>query len=253
MTAPQADAVACRLRDARRVAVLGGAGLSAGSGIPTFRGGGDSLWSRFDPMRLATPEAWQADPALVWAWYRWRMALVAAAVPNAGHRAIAALAAHVALRVVTQNVDDLHERAGSRDVVHVHGRLGALRCADCSELHAAALAPLVPADVPERLPPERCTRCGGAVRPGVVWFGEALADEAWDAAVAAMACDVLLVVGTSGQVQPAASLARIAASRGAWVVEINPERGGLSGDADLHWPVPADEALPAVVDALGGA
>src|SRR5690606_4962346 len=148
-----------------RVVALTGAGMSADSGVPTFRGGQDSLWSQFDPMRLATPEAFAADPALVWAWYAWRMALVAPARPTAGHLALAALAnVHPDVRVVTQNVDDLHERAGSVDVVHLHGSLFRPRCSACAtpcdqDCIDAALAsqPIL------RLAPPRCGRCDGRI------------------------------------------------------------------------------------------
>lgn len=228
------------------VCVLTGAGMSAESGIPTFRGTHDSLWSRFDPMRLATAEAWRDDPALVWGWYRWRMHLVREAEPNAGHRALAELAQRLSLSLVTQNVDDLHERAGSIVDAHVHGSLFALRCFACERLHDGALDDYV--DDAQRVEPMQCMACGGYIRPGVVWFGEALPDDAWATAVdAATRCALMLVVGTSGLVYPAAGLPALARRHGATVVEINPEPTALSAEADHVWRATAAQALPLLV------
>ena len=183
------DALRRTIDNGGRVCVLTGAGMSAESGIPTFRGTHDSLWSRFDPMRLATAEAWREDPALVWGWYRWRMRLVRDAQPNAGHRALAALAQRVPLSLVTQNVDDLHERAGSTGVVHLHGELLRSRCIDCGAgEHPDPIVrpPAPPADGAREEAP-RCAACGGLIRPGVVWFGEALPVQAWSRALDALA------------------------------------------------------------------
>ncbi len=241
------------LRDARRVAVLTGAGMSAESGIPTFRGARNGLWARFDPMTLATEAAYRKDRALVWGWYRWRMALVAQARPRAGHFAIARLQAQLPqVVVVTQNVDDLHERAGTRDVVHLHGSLFAMRCLLCQRPHAAAsTAPTMPLEPSLRVEPPACAHCGGPVRPGVVWFGEPLPVAAWERAVAAISgCDALLVVGTSGVVHPAAGLPGLARERGRPVIEINPEETAISRLADLCWRVSAAEGLPALVRRL---
>ncbi|KRA45385.1 NAD-dependent deacylase [Pseudoxanthomonas sp. Root630] len=221
--------------------MLTGAGMSAESGIPTFRGTRDSLWSRFDPMRLATADAWREDPALVWGWYRWRMQGVRDAQPNAGHRALAELARHVPLSLVTQNVDDLHERAGSVVDGHVHGSLFALRCFACGRAHTALDDYMEGA---QRVEPMRCTACGDRIRPGVVWFGEALPDDAWASAVdAAERCALMLVVGTSGLVYPAAGLPALARRHGATVVEINPEPTALSAEVDHVWRATAAEAL----------
>nr|WP_298125866.1 NAD-dependent deacylase [uncultured Pseudoxanthomonas sp.] len=225
------------------ICVLTGAGMSAESGIPTFRGSHDSLWSRFDPMRLATAGAWREDPALVWGWYRWRMQLVREAQPNAGHRALAELARRVPLWLVTQNVDDLHERGGSVVDAHVHGSLFALRCFACAHAHEGPLDEYV-GDA-QRVEPMRCVACGDRIRPGVVWFGEALPDDAWATAVdAATRCALMLVVGTSGLVYPAAGLPALARRHGAIVVEINPEPTALSADADHVWRATAAQALP---------
>lgn len=243
MPAAIADALQRTIDIGGRVCVLTGAGMSAESGIPTFRGTHDSLWSRFDPMRLATAEAWRADPALVWGWYRWRMQLVREAQPNAGHVALADLARRVPLSLVTQNVDDLHERAGSIVDAHVHGSLFALRCFACGRAHEGALDDYV--DGRQQVAPMRCAACGDAIRPGVVWFGEALPDDAWDAATdAATRCALMLVVGTSGLVYPAAGLPALARRHGATVVEINPESTALSAEADHVWRSTAALALP---------
>ncbi|WP_241047159.1 NAD-dependent deacylase [Pseudoxanthomonas sp. LH2527] len=238
-----ADALQLTIDEGGRVCVLTGAGISAESGIPTFRGTHDSLWSRFDPMRLATAEAWREDPALVWGWYRWRMQLVRDAQPNAGHRALADLAERIPLSLVTQNVDDLHERAGSVVDAHVHGSLFALRCFACGCAHEGVLDDYV--DGARRVEPMRCVSCGDRIRPGVVWFGEALPDDAWDAATdAATHCTLMLVVGTSGLVYPAAGLPAVARRQGAIVIEINPEPTALSADADHVWRATAAVALP---------
>ena len=247
MTAPPAavvEAFRATLANGGRVCVLTGAGMSAESGVPTFRGGKDSLWSRFDPMQLATADAWRTDAPLVWAWYRWRMARVRAARPHAGHHALADMAARGAqVSLVTQNVDDLHERAGSRVDAHVHGDLFALRCFDCGYAHRGDL-PAFDAQA-LRVEPMACASCGGRIRPGVVWFGEALPEEAWQAAeTAARDCALMLVVGTSGLVHPAAGLPALASYHGATIVEINPEPTVLSATADHVWRASAASALP---------
>lgn len=257
-SAPQQDtiaAIADLLRDATRIVVMTGAGMSAESGIPTFRGAQGGLWSQFDPQRLATPTAYRADKSLVWGWYRWRTSLVERARPHAGHLAIAALEQLKRdLAIVTQNVDDLHERAGSNDVIHLHGSLFSLRCFACARPHPYAPdADLVTAEPILRVEPPRCRHCGGSIRPGVVWFGEQLPQRAWSRAELLMeATDALLVVGTSGVVQPAASLPRVAKHHGASVIEINPERSALTSVADIHCAAKAVEALPCIVALLPG-
>ncbi len=223
------DQICSWLRTAKHVVVVTGAGISAESGMPTFRDAQTGLWGRFRPEDLATPDAFRRDPALVWGWYEWRRMRALRCAPNAGHLALAELARQVPrLTLVTQNVDDLHERAGSTDVIHVHGSLHAQRCFACARSHT--LPPGVP-DEPEGgrlLEPPRCTHCGGRIRPGVVWFGEALPEAPWRQAVkAAEAADVMLVVGTSGLVYPAASLPEIAAERDRPVVVVNPAGSGL--------------------------
>lgn len=238
-------------RSARRVLVLTRAGASAESGVPTFRDAVAGLWSRFDPMQLATPEAWAADPAMCWAWYGWRAHLIRIAEPNPGHRAITAWQQRpgVDLRVSTQNIDDLHERAGTEVMAHVHGDLFALRCAECG-MPSAAGYPEVPRPV-ERLDPPRCERCGGLVRPGVVWFGEMLPEGALEISVeTARWAELVVVVGTSGLVYPAAAIPGVARDTGVPVVEVNPEGSTLPDGADHVIEAPAGQALPALVAAL---
>lgn len=238
-----------------RIVFLTGAGMSAESGIPTFRDALTGLWARHDAAQLATPSAFARDPALVWGWYRWRAAMARRAQPNAGHLGIAGLARRGhAVDVVTQNVDDLHERAGSPDVVHLHGSLFASRCLDCG-------ASRVPDPILERLDglaegaretPPACDTCGGPFRPGVVWFGEALPEAAWNRAVGAVEdCELLVVVGTSGLVQPAASLPSLARRRGARVIEVNPVESGISMHADERLPMPASAGVQALLDRFG--
>ncbi len=219
-----------RLRKAQHIVVFTGAGASAESGIPTFRDALTGLWERFDPAQLATSEAFRADPALCWGWYEWRRQKVLQAQPNGSHLAISELARQVhKLTVVTQNVDDLHERAGSRDVIHLHGSLHSPRCIDCGQPYTL---PLTSDALPEdgrRIEPPRCNACSGYVRPGVVWFGEMLPEDAWSAGLAAAhECDVFLSIGTSGIVYPAAELPLRALGRGATVVHMNPVRFDVS-------------------------
>ncbi len=239
-------------RQASRVTVMTGAGMSAESGVPTFRDAPESLWSRFDPKRLTSVDAWWEDRHLVWGWHMWLALLMKTAEPNAGHHALAAWARRpgVDVTIVTQNIDDLHERAGSQVSAKVHGSMTAFRCESCDVDHDE------PVDIPdepvERLAPPECRHCGEAVRPGVVWFGEMLPQDHFSAAIDAMLdADLVLVVGTSGIVQPAASLPDLARGHGVPVVEINPQPTALSGRVDRVWRASAAEALPVLVEALG--
>jgi NAD-dependent deacetylase len=220
------------LREAQHVVVLTGSGASAESGVPTFRDKQVGLWERFDATELATPAAFRRDPALVWGWYEWRRKVVLTAQPNAGHRALVALAQRVPhFTLVTQNVDDLHERAGSSAVLHLHGELARPYCEACQGPY------VFPAGVPEvpeegaRIEPPRCEACGATVRPGVVWFGESLPEAPWrQAREAARGCNVFLCVGTSALVYPAAALAQFAIVAGAVVVGVNPTPAELGAE-----------------------
>ncbi len=234
------------LRQAKHVVVLTGAGVSAESGVPTFRQAQTGLWARYDPSELATPDAFRRDPKLVWEWYAWRRQLVARAEPNPGHLALARLASLVPrLTLVTQNVDGLHQRAGSRDVIELHGNLTRSKCLDHG--HPVSGWP----DTGEGPPP--CPRCGSPLRPDVVWFGESLPYEALGAALAAArACDLFMAIGTSALVQPAASLPSQAHERRVPVVEINPQATPLTPHAAAALAYPAGEALPALLAAAFG-
>ena len=221
---------------------LTGAGVSAESGLATFRGAG-GLWEGRDPATLATPEAFHEDPLTVWRFYAWRRARAAAARPNPAHEALVALErARDGFLLVTQNVDGLHERCGSRRVVRLHGSLWRVRCTAEGRESEDAREELGP------LPP-RCD-CGALLRPGVVWFGEALPVEPLAKALdAARGADLVLVIGTSSLVYPAADLPRIARARGAYVVEINPEPTPLSVEVDERLPGPAGRVLPELLRA----
>lgn len=203
------------LRTARHVAVLTGAGVSAESGIPTFREAQTGLWARFDPTELATPQAFARNPRLVWEWYAWRRQLVSRAEPNPAHVALARLEGLVPrLTLITQNVDGLHARAGSTAPIELHGSLARVRCSAEGTRYTSW---------PEAEPiPPPCPACGAYLRPDVVWFGEALPEQALaDAWAAAQGCDLLLSIGTSGQVYPAAALPDLAYRAGATVAVIN--------------------------------
>lgn len=211
------------LRTARHLVVVTGAGVSAESGLPTFRDKQTGLWERFNPEDLATPGAFDRDPALVWGWYEWRRMKAARALPNAAHLAIRRLEEIVPrVTLVTQNVDDLHERAGSRVVHHLHGTLKNPFCSGCKRpFH---FSPEIPDD-PEAgrsVDPPRCAHCGARIRPGVVWFGEEMPQREWNIAEqAALECDVFACVGTSSLVYPAALLIQRAIGRGVVTVQIN--------------------------------
>ncbi len=228
------------LRSARSVAVLTGAGVSAASGLPTFRDAQTGLWAQYRPEDLATPEAFHRDPRLVWEWYAWRRELLAQAAPNAAHFALAALARHVPqLTLITQNVDGLHQGAGSANVLELHGSLARTKC---SREDIVAEEWEDTGDVPPR-----CPRCDALLRPDVVWFGEGLPPQALQAATeAASTCDVFLSIGTSGQVEPAASLLGLASRHGATTAVFNVQPGQ---PADFVILGPADRTLPALLQA----
>lgn len=221
------------------ITVLTGAGVSAESGVPTFRGS-EGLWKDHRPEDLATPEAYARNPALVWEWYRWRQELVAGTQPNPAHEALAAGETRGgAFTLITQNVDGHHERAGSRSVVELHGNLFRGRCPRDGTLASLRDAPF--AGVPE------CPRCGGPLRPDVVWFGESLREDVLKRAfVAAESADVFVVIGTSAVVHPAAALPGFARNFGAKVIEVNIEDTALSAVADCMLRGPAAELVPLI-------
>ena len=232
------DAVRRLLGGARSLTVLTGAGASAESGVPTFRGPG-GLWRQFRPEDLATPQAFARDPKLVWEWYDWRRSLIARTEPNAGHHALVSLAQAISrFTLITQNVDGLHDLAGSRGVLKVHGDIWDVRCLQCS-------VQLVDRRVPLPSLPPMCAECGGMLRPAVVWFGEALPEKIWsEAECAARSSEVFLICGTSALVYPAAGLAAIAKRAGAAIVEVNVEETGITSLADYYLCGPSGEILP---------
>lgn len=237
------EPVLAALRTAAHVAVLTGAGVSAESGIPTFREALTGLWANYDPEELATPGGFRRQPDLVWRWYRERRRQIAEARPNPAHAALAALERLVPrVTLITQNIDGLHARAGSSDVVELHGNIARVKCAGAGHLAADY-------EDGERAP--RCPRCGDLLRPDVVWFGELLppaaVERAWEAA---RSCDIFLSVGTSNLVEPAASLPWIAAARGTPVLVINTTaEGQRSGPTIHHLLGPAGAVLPALLEA----
>lgn len=250
---PIDPALLTTLRAAGRVVVFTGAGVSAESGIPTFRDKQAGLWERFDAAQLATPDAFERDPALVWGWYEWRRTTVLNAHPNPAHLAIAAMADLVPeLTLITQNVDNLHERAGSRDVLHLHGELGRPYCETCHEFFTFPNSAPQPRSGGACIDPPRCKSCGGRVRPGVVWFGESLPQRQWlSACDAARRCDVFFCVGTSSLVQPAASLTRLGIAAGAKTVQVNPNSTEIDDAVTFTLRAPAGVVLPQLLSALG--
>lgn len=229
------------LKSAQRVTVLTGAGVSAESGVPTFRDALTGLWSSFNPQELATRQAFQRNPKMVWEWYAYRRQLTASAAPNPGHYALAQLETRVPkFTLITQNIDGLHARAGSQNIIELHGNIHRTKCFKED-------APVDTWIDDEQIPP-RCPRCGSYLRPAVVWFGEMLPPLALDQSFnAAESCDVFLSIGTSGVVEPAASLPFIALRAGAVVVEINPDETPLSKSAAFRIAAPSGLALLALL------
>ncbi|MFQ5329060.1 MAG: NAD-dependent deacetylase [Thermodesulfobacteriota bacterium] len=234
------EEVRARLEEARSVAVLTGAGVSAESGVPTFRGAG-GLWRNYRAEELATPQAFARDPALVWGWYNMRRETLADLSPNSAHTALAALEGRLEdFTLITQNVDALHAMGGSRRIVELHGNIWRVRCTGCGAVRENR-------DVPIAIPPS-CDKCGALLRPHIVWFGEALQDDVIAAAYAALErCDLLLVIGTSGVVQPAASMAAAAKGAGAYVVEVNIEATPNTTVVDQMIVGRAAEMVPLIV------
>ncbi len=232
-----------RVARARSICVLTGAGMSAESGLPTFRGA-DGLWRTHRVEELASPQGFARDPELVWTWYDERRFAHDGAQPNAGHYALAELArVHEHVVIATQNVDSLHLRAGSRDVLELHGHLREARCNRCGTRIALDERPMTPA---------RFTHgCGGLFRPDIVWFGESLPDAIWQRAIAAArAADTILVVGTSGLVNPAAMLATHFPQEDAFIIEVNPDETAITGYADVHLRDTAARCLPQLLEAM---
>jgi len=226
------------IRESRRPVALTGAGISAESGVPTFRGAG-GLWRQFRAEDLATPQAFHRDPKLVWEWYDFRRQSLKGVEPNAGHTFLARWQMRrPEVVLITQNVDGLHDRAGSRNVLKLHGDIWMVRCTVCGRETRNEEAPL------DEIPPS-CADCTGLLRPGVVWFGESLPPGVWERAEDAVDdCDLLLVVGTSAVVYPAAGLVPSAKSHGARVIEVNLEETPVSGTVDLSLLGKAGEILP---------
>jgi len=242
-------ALAARLRSARTVTVMTGAGVSAASGVPTFRGA-EGLWRSFRPEDLATPSAFARDPALVWEWYAWRRERVASCQPNAAHHVLAKWSRDDTkrVRIITQNVDDLHLHAGTRELIRLHGSLWETKCFNAC---AAGVHPRRDESVTLTSNLPRCPHCGGLARPAVVWFGEPLDAAAVDRALGLLSCDVFLTVGTSAIVYPAAGLVREAQARGAFTAEINLEPTPASSAVDLSLLGAAEHVLPSLDGMLG--
>ncbi len=233
-----------RLYKAYNVVVLTGAGISAASGVPTFRGK-DGLWNKFNPEELANVDAFLKNPELVWEWYQWRRNLIKNVKPNLGHYALVDLEGfYNEFTLITQNVDNLHQLAGSRNVIELHGNIMRNKCHNCGRLYEREVE-FKNGELPT------CPHCGGLIRPDVVWFGEMLpADAIQSAQQAAAAAEVFFSIGTSAQVEPAASLPYLAKGNGAYLVEINPEPTPLTDVADEAFLMPAEDVLPLLVIAL---
>lgn len=252
MADPESDSptvpagLAALLAERPALLILTGAGISAESGIPTFREAQTGLWARFSPSDLATPEAFAAHPQRVWDWYRWRRQCIRDGGPNAGHRAVAALQTHLdAVDVVTQNVDGLHQAGGATQVAELHGNLWRERC------HAGCGFRRTASEVGAGAPPI-CPDCGAMLRPDVVWFGESLPEAALNAADRALRCaELVFVVGTSNLVYPAAAIPEQALAGGRTVVEVNPADTPLSSRVDYRLAGPASTYLPAIARAAG--
>lgn len=229
-----------------------GAGISAESGVPTFRDA-NGLWKNYRPEDLATPEAFRRNPRLVWEFYKWRMKLISKARPNRAHLALARLEEMGILKaVITQNVDDLHREAGTKNLIELHGNIFRVRCTACSYREnlkeSERLEELLSSD---ELP--KCPRCGSLLRPDVVWFGEALPKGALEKAFElASKADVVLVIGTSGVVYPAAYIPYIVKEHGGRVIEVNPRRSGITPIADVFIPKPAGEGMGKILEVVEG-
>lgn len=239
------------LRQSRNITVFTGAGISAESGIPTFRTPHEGLWHHLDPQLIGSIDGFRNSPDIVWGWMALHHAQMRQAQPNPAHVAIAQMAERVdSLKLISQNVDDLHERAGSQSVIHLHGEMMRPRCFGCGREYLGPLhAPDILVDGSPIEPP-RCQYCNGLIRPGSVLFGEKLSKRVWEAAAQAVrSCDLCLIVGTSGEVNPAAKLPLLARHNGATLVQVNLEPNDFSKIVDFDLPGSAGVVLPALFDA----
>jgi NAD-dependent deacetylase len=239
--------LARRIQETSQITLLTGAGISAASGVPTFRGD-EGLWKSYSPQELATPEAFQHDPALVWEWYDWRRGLISKCRPNAAHHVLAAWSRrYPGFTLITQNVDGLHEKAGTENVIRFHGSIWEVFCRDrCPASPPRWVDNTVPL---EKIPPS-CPYCGALIRPGVVWFGEGIDPEVLEKSAASLDCGVFITIGTAAVVYPAAGLVSEAHRRGAFTVEINLEATPASRSVDLSIQGPAEVVLQKVEDLL---
>lgn len=238
--------VKAKMRSAAKVAVLTGAGVSAESGVPTFRGE-EGLWRNFRPEELATPEAFAQNPKLVWEWYDWRRGLIAKLEPNPGHFALADMEKkYPHFTLITQNVDGLHAKANSHNIVELHGNIWRTRCTAVSCTAKKQVKDNL--ETPLREIPPRCD-CGNMLRPHIVWFGESLEPQIFQKAMdACRNCDLFIVAGTSAVVQPAAGMAGIAGDSGAFVIEVNPDNTPITDQVDIHLNGTSGEILPLLLN-----
>ena len=235
------DTLSHQIKYSEKIVFVTGAGISKESGIPTFRDK-DGLWRKYDPMQLATIDAFYKNPSLVWEWYQERLANVLTAKPNPGHLAIAELERHKEVIVLTQNIDGLHQRAGSKIVLELHGSLVRIKCTVCNFIDQFS--------IPFEILPPKC-RCGNILRPDVVWFGEKLPHLVWDEAMShAINCDLMIIVGTSLEVSPANTLPLYAKQNGAVLIEINPEKTRMSSSMDLSINETSAKALPRLISLI---
>ena len=236
------EPIADKIKDSKKIVFVTGAGISQESGIPTFRGT-DGLWRKYDPMQLATIDAFYEDPKLVWEWYEDRRKNILDAKPNPGHFAIADLEKYKDVTVLTQNIYGLHQRGGSSKVLELHGSIIRIKCTECDFKD----------DIPnsfDKLPP-KCSKCNNILRPDVVWFGEPLPQDVWNQAISeANSCDVMIIAGTSLVVSPANTLPVYAKQNNALLIEINPEETMMSSEMDLSVKMTSAKALPDIVKVI---
>jgi NAD-dependent deacetylase len=238
------ESLAEKIKDANKIVFVTGAGISQESGIPTFRGN-DGLWRKYDPMQLATIDAFNDDPKLVWEWYEERRKNILNAKPNPGHFAIAELEKFKNVIVLTQNIDGLHQRAGSSHVLELHGSIIRIKCTMC-EFEDDITTSF------ENLPP-KCTKCANILRPDVVWFGESLPQKVWNQAIIeANTCEIMIIAGTSLVVSPANTLPIYAKKNNAALIEVNPEHTQMSSEMDITFRTTSAKALPSIIKIFEG-